>query len=391
MGPLRGDAVILVAVRANAELLKANAPADGLDAELLGEIEHASVRAAELCRQLLAYAGRSRVEMTRVEPKSIVDDVQKLLRASLPKHVLVDVDVPDGLPAIEGDASQLRQVLMNLVLNGAEAIGERPGRVVVRAERVELGRDVLRKLRGGDEIEPGAFVRLTVEDDGPGMDEATRARVFDPFFSTKLTGRGLGLAAVSGIVKTHRGLIDVRSELGEGTTFEVLLRASPELSAEELVEVARVPEPTGHAMAVRRPAAAETGDEPGAARPIVLIADDETQIRAVVTLALEDAGYEVLTAEDGAAAVEIAEERASELDVVLLDVTMPRMSGVNAVSAIREACDGVSIVLMSGYEEDVVDTSEVFLRKPFSIMALTEAVAEAAERRRASRRDGHAA
>jgi signal transduction histidine kinase len=326
---------ILAAIRVNAELLERRTR-DAEQAQLLGEIDHAVARASELCRQLLAYAGRTPTPLGPVSLTSVIDDVRRLASPSMPKDVRLEVDAPKDLPPVNGEASQLRQVLLNLVLNAVDAIGARKGTVRVEA-------------RAEDER-----VRLVVEDDGDGMDADTLARIFDPFFTTKSKGRGLGLAAVAGIVKSHEGTLDVTSTRGRGTRFELVLRRAKETLAQTVEPVAT----------------------PAKKRSLrVLVADDEAPIRDVVRLTLELEGHAVECVADGELAVERA--RMGEFDVVLLDLTMPGHGGVEALRTIREGRPTMGAVLMSGYDESQLAHDEVFLAKPFTIDALLEALARA--------------
>ncbi|MCB9604061.1 MAG: MASE1 domain-containing protein [Sandaracinus sp.] len=326
---------ILAAVRVNAELL-AQTKRPAQDTAMLDEIDHAVSRAADLCRQLLAYAGRAPAPLGPVSLGDVVRDVRRLVASSLPAQVTLEVDVPDDLPAVWGEVSQLQQVVLNLVLNAVEAVGER-GRVSVRA---------------GFE---GDAIRLEVEDDGPGMDEATRARIFDPFFTTKTTGRGLGLAAVRGIVTTHEGTLEVTSSPGHGTTFRIQLRRTDEA----------LPAPTAPIAREKRRALH------------VLVLDDDDAIREVVRTALEMEGHRVEGVADGEEAIERA--GAHPFDVVLLDLTMPGLGGVEVLRGIRARHPQMPAVLMSGYDESQLPHDEVFLAKPFTLTALHDALARATE------------
>ncbi|MCB9618293.1 MAG: MASE1 domain-containing protein [Sandaracinus sp.] len=326
---------ILAAVRVNAELL-AQTKRPAHDTVMLAEIDHAVSRAADLCRQLLAYAGRAPAPLGPVSLGDVVRDVRRLVASSLPAQVSLDVDLPDDLPAVWGEVSQLQQVVLNLVLNAVEAVGAR-GRVSVRA---------------GAE---GDAIRLEVEDDGPGMDEATRARIFDPFFTTKTTGRGLGLAAVRGIVTTHEGTLEVTSSPGHGTTFRIQLRRTDEA----------LPAPTAPIAREKRRALH------------VLVLDDDDAIREVVRTALEMEGHRVEGVADGEEAIERA--GAHPFDVVLLDLTMPGLGGVEVLRGIRARHPQMPAVLMSGYDESQLPHDEVFLAKPFTLTALHDALARATE------------
>jgi len=262
------------------------------------------------------------------------------------------------LPEVDGDAGQLGQLIVNLVTNAADALGGARGTIAVRTGLEEADHPLLARCVGGDGLPPGRYVRLTVDDDGPGMDEATRQRIFEPFFSTKFAGRGLGLAAALGIVKSHRGAIRVESEPGKGSRFTVLL-------------------PPGRAAAAPgEPATprATTG------QLLVLVADDEAVVRRTARRALERAGHAVLEAADGHEAVALFGVHAGRVSCVLLDLTMPGLGGEAALTAIRALRADVPVVLTSGWadRDEASVTGEHagirFLPKPFGPSELVAAV-----------------
>jgi len=217
---------LLVAVLGNACLLREDMPEDSPQGALLAEIEEAANRAADLCRQMLAYAGRASTERGILDLSEVVQSMLRLLQVAMPKHVELVLELDREPVLVEGDATQLRQIVMNLVGNAAEAIGEARGRVRVATCRRCLDRTALDGLFGGQKLGPGWYALLDVEDDGCGMDAATLERIFEPFFSTRFPGRGLGLASVLGIVRAHGGAVGVRSAPGEGTLFYVVLPAA---------------------------------------------------------------------------------------------------------------------------------------------------------------------
>ena len=314
--------------------------------ELAGQ---AANRAGELTRQLLAYTGRASFERLPIDLSELIQETAPLLTSSIPKKVTLNLKLADQLPSVEVDPTQIRQVAMNLVLNGAEACGDHAGVVRVRTETRTVEPEQVEDLEGGT-LAPGRYVSLVVEDTGAGMDEATRSRIFDPFFTTKFTGRGLGLAAVLGIVRSHGGALEVSSSPGRGSSFEVLLPASelPSRSDEDQPE----------------------RDLRGTGR--ILVADDEDSVLRVVSQALTDCGYEVLQARNGTQAVEIFRRRASEIDLVLLDQTMPEMSGTEALRAIHALRPDVPALLSSGYDEEQATMDAFgaglagFLQKPYA-------------------------
>lgn len=352
---------LLVAILGNASLALSDLPSDSPARESVEQIELASRRAADLARQLLAYSGRGRFDVHVLDLNMLIGEVAQLLRASIPKGVQLRLDLAPELPAIEADGTQLRQVVMNLVVNAGEAIGGGDGRVVVRTFALELDRDYLSRTVLDDELPPGTYIALEVDDSGAGMDEATRARIFDPFFSTKFTGRGLGLAAVLGIVRGHRGAIQVYSEPGGGTSFRILIPATER------------PAPSGPPR--ERP--------PWTALGTVLVVDDEPGVREVAGAMLRRAGLFVLLAADGAEAVEQYRSHAASIDAVLLDLTMPRMGGAEAFEAIRAIRPDARVILTSGYSEEEAGSRFVgrglagFLQKPFTGDELAAAVSAA--------------
>ena len=316
-------------------------------------------RAADLTMQLLAYAGKGRFLVEAVNLSELTREMSRLLQGSIPRNVELRLELDERTPAIEADRSQMQQLIMNLAINGAEAIGDNPGVVRVAITPCELGESA-----EFPELTAGAYACLEVSDNGCGMDESTQSKIFDPFFTTKIMGRGLGLSAVAGIVRAHRGTIKISSELGKGCTFRVLLPASK--------TTVQRPEPSP-AVGSRE-------------RGTVLVVDDEPSVRAVAQHALERCGWTVLLAANGQEAIELL-DRHSELTVVLLDMTMPVMSGEATLQAIRSRSAELPVVLCSGYSEMEAarrfsgDHVSGFLQKPFTADRLAAKLAEAAKTR----------
>ena len=363
---------LLVSVLGNAGLALAElSPASPVRSRLT-DIELAAQRAAELTRQMLAYAGRGRFVVQRVELSELVVELVTLLRTVVARTADIDVRLTDNLPEVEADASQLRQVVMNLVTNAADAIGGAPGRIEIMTGRMAATREYLSQCCIGQDLEPGEFVFAEIADTGCGMDEKTKARIFDPFFTTKVTGRGLGLAAVLGIVRSHRGAIAVESTPGVGTRFRLLL---------PVVDIASSSRPVPN-TALRTPAPSGT----------VLIVDDDDGVRTVSTLSLERAGFHVVTARDGEEGMALMEQRGGDFDAVLLDMTMPRLSGTETCHLIRQLRPELPIVLTSGYTEPEADAGldirdvAGFLQKPFTPASLVKMVQDAVRCRAQERR-----
>jgi two-component system, cell cycle sensor histidine kinase and response regulator CckA len=352
---------LLVGILGNSSYAAGELP-EGSDVRAAVEdVNAAAQKASELTRQLLAYSGRGKFTVGPVQLDQVVSEMARLARPAIPKTVELSVVLAGRLPEVDGDGGQLGQLVVNLVTNAADALGGARGTIAVRTGLEEADHPLLARCVGGDGLPPGRYVRLTVDDDGPGMDEATRQRIFEPFFSTKFAGRGLGLAAALGIVKSHRGAIRVESEPGRGTRFTVLL-------------------PPRAASVAAIAAAAQAAASPGA---LVLVADDEAVVRRLARRALERAGHQVLEAADGLEAVATFRAHADRVGCVLLDLTMPGLGGEDVLAAIRELSSAVPVVLTSGWaDRDDAATGEdrpgvSFLPKPYEPSALVAAVRQA--------------
>ena len=352
---------ILTGVLGNASLVAEMLPAQAPAAPLVREIETAAERAAHLTRQMLAYAGRAQFVIEPVDISDVVRQTAELLRPSLSKRISLYLDLDPHLPAIEADSGEIQQVITNLVLNAAEAVADHAGVIAVKTCLLELMEgDILRTVAMGG-LEPGRYVCLEVRDTGCGMDDDTRARIFEPFFSTKFTGRGLGLAAVAGIVRGHRGAIRVDSAVGRGSTFEVLFPAAvvPEAAP-------AVPEPV----------------VPARATATVLIVDDEEVVLRTAKLALQRYGYQVLLASSGPAALELLERDPAAVDLVLLDLSMPGMDGRETLEAIHRIRPGIKAIISSGYSEAETlrrfsgQPVAGFVQKPYGAAVLARTVQE---------------
>jgi two-component system cell cycle sensor histidine kinase/response regulator CckA len=345
---------LLVTILGNASFAKGIAGLDPRLSPLLHEIEIGARRAAELTKQMLDYAGRGRFTVESIDLCVVVREMTKLLKALIPKHVELHYHFHEGLPEIDADPAQLRQVVMNLITNAAEAIGERPGRVVISVDQRYVSVPDLESYLA-DGAGAGTFLCLEVRDTGSGMSEETRARVFDPFFTTKFKGRGLGMAAVLGIVRGHRGAIRIESRESGGTRAFVLLPTKRK----------------GEAVATDKQSA----------RGTILVVDDDDSVRAVAQRVLVAHGYHVIAAPNGAEGLRIFERRENEINLVLLDVTMPEMSGFEALRRIRARGSRVPVLMSSGYDVlatgmDVGQVSGI-LEKPYDVGQLLSAVESA--------------
>jgi PAS domain S-box-containing protein len=322
-------------------------------------IRSAGKVAAKLTDQMLTYAGRSTPKMSALDLESTIGEVLDLLHASGPPKCELVTELEKGLPPVAGDATQIHQVVVNLVTNAREAIGKAGGTVSLRTGRVAADRAYLSDAIGSARIAPGEYLYLEVSDDGPGMDEEVRRRIFEPFFSTRFSGRGLGLAVVFGIVRAHSGAIKLTSARGTGTTFRILLP-----SAEQPLE---------EAEAGRAPATAV------AQGATVLVVDDDEAVLEIADLFLARAGFRVQVASGGEEAIAIFAERAEQIDAAVLDLSMPGVDGHDVLRAIRRRIPDLPVILTSGFSQKMAmgqfDASEqpaAFLQKPYEAEELIE-------------------
>ena len=354
---------LLVAMLGQASLALAQLPPESSARTHVEKVVKAAERAADLTRQMLAYSGRGQFEKRAVNLNKLIHENLHLFEVAVPKNVQLRSLPAEPLPTIEGDVGQLQQVIMNLIINAAEAIGERPGtvRVTTGVQEVSAADDQLWRYTG-EPLAPGEHVVLEVSDDGSGMSVETLSKIFDPFFTTKFTGRGLGLAAVLGIVRGHRGGLSVDSEVGRGTTFRLLFPAGGEASSEPI--------------ALR--AAAPAGASPG----LVLVIDDEAPVREAVADILEIEGVQVVGAATGAAGIDLYRDRAAEIGLVLLDLSMPGMTGDETLRRLREISPDIRVILSSGYSEAEATRRFTglglvgFIQKPYDAASLVAVVRE---------------
>lgn len=351
---------LLQTIMGNAELAREDLDEDASAQQSLQEIQQAARRAANLCREMLAYAGKGQVQLEDVDFASLVAEMGEILQISHSKKAEFTLVVEPDLPLITGDAAQLGQVVMNLITNASEALEDKEGQVRVTVQAQDLDAVAAASRFPLATLEPGLHVLLTVSDNGCGMNSETLGRIFDPFYTTKFAGRGLGLAAVLGIIKSHGGAIAVKSAVGQGTTITVALPAHPEGVPATVEDVA---------------------GEPGVSRSLtVLVAEDEQSVQRIVMRLMTRLGHTVHLAANGREALDIHRERGDQLDVVMLDLTMPVMDGKEAMKEIRQRDQQVPIIVCSGFPaEDIArgfgsDQPDVFLQKPFAIVQLHEAL-----------------
>lgn len=306
------------------------------------KIEAGARRAAELTNQMLAYSGKGAFVKQPLDISKLVQDVGRLVAASISKKATVKYNCPQGLPQIVGDPTQLHQVVMNLVINASDSLDDRQGAIALTTGAVRVDEEYLANTYINDALPDGEYISLEISDTGCGMDRETVARIFDPFFSTKFAGRGLGLAAVLGIVRGHKGAIKVYSEVGHGTTFKILL------PAEDVGKHSHEPAPPKQRRAL----------DGYKGHGLILVADDEETVRNVTKEVLTTFGFTVIMAENGRQAIEMFKANEAKLTAVILDLTMPIMSGHEVFQEIRKTSSTVPVILSSGYTEQ--DVSEKF-------------------------------
>jgi len=350
---------LLTVILANAKLTHRALPPESPHASPLEAIIVSSNVASRLTAQLLAYSGKGRLELAPLDLSAHVREMEPLLRGLLGTNVRLQIRLEEALPMIEADASQIQQIVMNLLINAGEALQKQPGSVEIRTGCSQIGDTKPAGLAAGCRVEPGTYVSLEVRDTGCGMDESTVERIFDPFFSRKFAGRGLGLAATLGIVRGHDGALCVVSRPGEGSTFTAYLPVSR----------LRPPPPSLERRELR-------------GEGLILVIDDDEAVCEVAQRSLERFGYSVLVASSARQALRILRRRAAEVDLVLLDLTMPDMDGHEAFGEIRRIREDLKIILVSGY--DAKDAAghfpetglAGFLQKPFGPEELAGKVAE---------------
>ena len=329
------------------------------------DIDKAAQHAAELTAELLAYSGKAAFVVEPQDLSSLVAEMGHLFRTAVSKKVQLRLELPDELPLFEGDATQIRQVLMNLITNASDALGDQIGVIRIETGSFFADEDYLAQCMANVGVPPGDYVYVEVADTGCGMTRETLMHIFEPFFTTKFTGRGLGLAAVVGIVRGHGGTMRIETQRGAGTSFRVLLPIT-DRPALTTTEDSQESELTGSAT--------------------VLVVDDEEAVRQAVTSILDSAGYLVLLASNGLEALEMFQDAGEHIDLVLLDMTMPVMDGEETLLALRTVDPDVRVLLTSGYMEAETlgrfgDVGQVdFIQKPYQPASLMQKVARVLKR-----------
>ena len=342
---------LLTGVLGYASLSKMSLSATDKVQTFLTEIENTAVRAADLCKQMLAYSGKGRFVVQLLDVSALVHETTQLLHLSIAKNVVLRLNLSKDLPPIKADPTQLRQVVMNLVINASEALGGKSGTISLTTGIVRVDAEYLDTTVLSERLPEADYIFIEVADNGCGMSAETKARIFEPFFTTKFTGRGLGLSAVLGIVRGHNGAMKVYSEQGKGTMFKLLF-----------------PIAEGHAVPL---SAVADGESAFRGSGLILVVDDEDTVRTVSARLLEALGFSVILAHDGGEAVEKFKARRSEIRAVLMDLTMPHMNGEEAFRHLRAIDPDVRVLLMSGFsEQEAVNRFtgkglSGFIEKPF--------------------------
>ncbi|MCC8993111.1 MAG: response regulator [Candidatus Contendobacter sp.] len=360
---------LLTIILGNASLALDEMPPLSPARDSLQAIEATSLRAAELCRQMLAYSGKGRFVIENIRMNDLIGEMISLLKASISKKAILNLNLKERLPPLRGDPSQIRQVMMNLVFNASEAIGEHGGVITISTGMMECSGEYISEFYLDESLTEGLYVWLEISDTGCGMDHETQRRIFEPFFTTKFTGRGLGLSAVLGIVRGHKGALKVYSEPGQGTTFKALF---PAVQTDK-PQIAQSSGSTHHS------------DWKGAGT--ILLVDDEESVRSLGNRMLERLGFKVLIAVDGQQALEIFRELSDEILLVILDLTMPYMDGEETFRELRRIDPKARVIMSSGYTESEITPRFAgkrlsgFLQKPYTLDTLTQRLRDALERR----------
>jgi CheY-like chemotaxis protein/two-component sensor histidine kinase len=335
----------------------------------LQRIRLVALRASEIVRELMIYAGHETATFEPLDISSLVNEILHLIKFSISKHSNLETSLPKNLPAVRANAAQMRRVVMNLVTNASEAIGDRGGFIRVSARQVTLP--------------DGDYVRLEVSDTGSGMDAETRARIFDPFFTTKFVGRGLGLAVVQGIVRSHGGSILLTSAPGDGTTFSILF---PSVAQPATAEKEK-PDRLIHSLTP--PVTVAVAEQETRAHGAVLLVEDESTIRLTVSRMLRKRGLSVLEAPDGSAAIQLLRTTGNDVAVILLDVTIPGNSSREVFEEARRLRPNMKVILTTAYSQESAAVSldwplfDGFIRKPYKIGDLMELIGEVLAREQA--------
>jgi len=353
---------LLMGILGNAGLALMDLPPDSPARYGLLQIEGAAQHAADLTNQLLAYSGKGKFVVQPLNLSRLVEEMANLLKISISKKANLHYQLERDIPMVEVEPTQIRQVIMNLITNASDALEEREGTLTLSTGVMHADAGYLSAMSRSESLQAGRYVYAEVSDTGCGMDAATQLRIFDPFFSTKFSGRGLGLAAVQGIVRGHKGGVKVTSAMGRGTTFRILLPCADQ--GEDLSAF------QGGGVTSWRGAGT------------LLIVDDEESVRTVVKMILSEFGFTVLTAADGLQAIELFRSAHRDIAAVILDLTMPHLNGMETFQELRKINPEVKVILSSGYNEAesvshfTQEGLAGFLQKPYHAAILLEKLRE---------------
>jgi nitrogen-specific signal transduction histidine kinase len=349
---------ILMVIIGNADLARMRINKESPAAHNLHNIETAAARAADLAKQMLAYSGKGKFVVENIDLNHLLKEMLHMLEVSISKKAVLRLNLYQQLPAVEADATQMRQIVMNLVINASEAIGDKSGVIAITSGYMDCDKNYLKDVWLDENINEGLFIYLEIADTGCGMDKDTLAKIFDPFFTTKFTGRGLGMAAVLGIVRGHKGAIKVYSEVNKGTTFKILLPASNKplefFNSDPLYDGWK-----------------------GSGK--VLLVDDEETVRDIGKEMLQKLGFSTITANDGREGIEVFKNN-PDIAFVILDLTMPHMDGEQCFRVLRQLKRDVKVIMSSGFSEYEVSQKFIgkgmagFIQKPYKLSLLKETI-----------------
>jgi PAS domain S-box-containing protein len=355
---------LLGGILAQAEILESESELPGrLPFEEIQRIKTSAIRGSEIVRELMVYSGRDTPDFESVDLSRLVQEMTELLKISISKHATLRLDLGVNLPAVRGHAPQIRQIVMNLVINASEAIGDIDGVIRVGTSCIIAGQRL--GPNGATTLAEVDYVRLEVSDTGIGMTEETKAKIFDPFFTTKFPGRGLGLAVVQGVVRAHGGTIEVVSARGAGTTLRVFLPCSCDRASEGQEGI---------------PSA--TVERSNARAGTILVVEDEEILRLAISKALRKRGLSVMEASDGSIGMNLLRARMDDLDAVLLDATIPGRSSREIMEEVQKTRPGLKVIVTSAYGKETVDASftgmrvDLFIQKPFQLDDLVRLLAD---------------
>ena len=347
---------LLAAILGNVELLKMEVKESEKTGRHFSNVVESCDQAAKLSKQMLAYAGKGNYLLEVLNINKMVRSMSRLIKASVSSHIELRVKLDSGLPCVEGDAAQIQQVILNFIVNGAEAIGEKSGEIKLTTRTVHAKRDFLDTLYNGIHLPEGEYVVIEVKDSGCGIAKDLQSKVFEPFFTTKEMGTGLGLSALLGIVRAHKGAVQLVSELGHGAAFSILIPSTDKPAATRGVDTSEVERWQGEGT--------------------VLVVDDDPTVREVASAIVTGFHFEVLTANDGREGVNTFRKHHRKITAVLLDMTMPQLGGIDAMREMREIDASVPIILVSGYSEVSIrslssgEQPDAFVQKPFKAKEL---------------------